>query len=117
MTTKDAAYVAEQSAREAREFVLNSTRHDVAPRLAPAALAIRELVDDGRARDWAAVVAAGHRRSDVTVKTVDGFLRKAISTGCLVKAGSYSRYFDRRSRKWIVSDTRTVRLGDWPRPD
>ena len=108
----DSAYLAERKTADERRYLIRSMDPDVAPRLAPAVRAVHEHLADGRALAWDSVIAVGLRSSDLTLRTVSNTLRKLIAHGFVVREGKYSRAYVRGH--WRVSDTRTVRMGDWP---
>ncbi len=113
-TRTDAELIADRRRRDERRYLLTITDPTVAPRLAAGMQALRaELLDRG-SLGWEAAVATVLRNSDVAVKTADLMLRKLIMGEFLTKSGEYSRTYNRRTKKWIVSDTRAVHLVDWP---
>lgn len=108
--TNDEEFLAERRKVDDREFLINSLDPEKAPRLAPAHLAVRVLLADGRWHAWIEVLAAGVRGGDLAVKTVDNSLRRAVSAGLIERTGEYVAG---RGRKRSV-DTRKLRLIDWP---
>lgn len=106
--TSDEDFIASRRLADARKFLTNALDPSVAPRLAPALIAVRKILADGEWVAWTSVLAEGLRASDITVKTLDTQIRNAVVCGVIEKRGTYVR----RSR----TDTRELRLVDWPEP-
>lgn len=107
----DAEFLAERRRIDGREFLINSLNAEKAPRIAPAARAIRALLAESSGwHRYAEVVAVGVRASDLAVKTVDNLLRTAVFAGLIERRGEYERGF--RGRPAV--DMRAYRLIDWP---
>lgn len=108
--TSDAEIIKERVAHDDRKFLINALDHTKAPRIAPAANAIRSLLADGEWHTIEAVIAEGVRSSDLSVKTIDNLLRRAKNVGIVERSGEFKRAWGGRS----ASDTRKFRLVSWP---
>lgn len=110
----DLELIARRRAEDQRRFLISALNDENAPRLAPAANAMRDLLRGGEWQSWAAVMAAALRGSDLAVKSVDNFLRQLLTAGFVERRGEYERRYNRAARRWQHGDTREVRLIDWP---
>lgn len=110
----DAQLIADRRREDERRYLLSITDPTMAPRLAPGMQALRAELAARGSLSWEAALATVLRNSDMAVKTADGMLRKLILGEFLTKSGEYSRTYNRRSKRWTVSDTRAVHLIDWP---
>lgn len=108
----DGDYVARRTRQSERDYLINATSPERAPRLAPALLALRAQLSDCDATPWTTAVAVALRSSDIAPKTIDNMLRKLIAHGFVVKRGEHTSAV--RNRKRYVTDERTLHLGDWP---
>ncbi len=109
MATTDAELIAERRSADDRRFLTAALLPSNAPRLAPALVAIRNLLLPGEWATWEAILATGLRASDLSVKTIDNMIRKAVTCGVLERRGDYER-----GGRGRTVDTREVRLVDWP---
>lgn len=109
MTTSDEQFLVERRMADERRFLISSMDPDVAPRNYRVMHAIKAAVSAAPA-PYTAVLAAGVRASDVTVKTVDNLIRRLVHHGFLVRSGVYVR----ATRHAVAEDTRSLKLGDWP---
>jgi hypothetical protein len=110
----DAQLIAARRREDERRYLLSVTDPKLAPKLAPGMQALRSRLIEQGSLSWESAVATALRHSDLAVKTVDVMLRKLLMVGFLTKSGEYSRTYNRRTKNWVVTDTRTVRLVDWP---
>jgi hypothetical protein len=109
----DEEFIAQRQARDARRFLEAAVDPDVAPRLSPALIAIRKTLSADGPTAHVTVLAAGVRAGDLAVKTVDNVLRELMRAGMVRRVGSYTRTYDRRSRRYVAHDTRMYFLEDW----
>lgn len=110
----DEELIARRRTEDRRIFLIKALDPEHAPRMAGAIRAVRDALSSAAWRPYSAVLAAGVRASDVAVKTVDNQLRASIAVGMVELRGQYSRWYDRRAKRWVVTDTRELRLIDWP---
>ena len=106
----DSEFVQQKRRADDRTFLINSLDPEKAPRLAPGMRALRQSLAGGGWVRHDAVLAAGLRASDLTVKTVDAQLRRAVTAGMVEKRGEYTRAYRGRP----AEDSRKYRLKDWP---
>jgi hypothetical protein len=116
MTDADRELIEQRRREDARRFLISALDPENAPRLSFGLRAARMTLADGHWHPWAAVVAAGLRASDLAVKTLDTQVRLALHAGLLERRGEYSRTYDRKQRKYVTTDSRELRLIDWPDP-
>ena len=110
----DTELIARRRAEDRRIFLIKALDPANAPRMAGALRAVRDALGVGGWRPYDAVLAAGVRASDITVKTVDNQIRASIAVGMVDRRGEYRRWYDRRAGQWNVTDTRELRVIDWP---
>lgn len=109
----DVDLVAERRREDVRRFLRGACDPQVAPRLAPALLAMLAMLADRRWHPWAEVLAVGLRDTDIAVRTLEARVSQAVGLGWLARRGEWSRTWDRGARKWIISDARELRLIEW----
>lgn len=111
MTSQDDLdLIQERKIQDMRAFLVNALSDENAPRLAPALRAVRTLLLDGRWHHWTAALAAMLRASDVAVKSCESQLYNALKAGVIERRGDTTRNANRS----IATDTREIRLKDWP---
>jgi hypothetical protein len=112
----DTEYLAERRFAEERAYLINTSDPAIAPKLSPAVLALRALLAEAHPRyvPWDSAMAEMVRKSEIAVRTAENLLRKFIAHGFVDRRGEYSRTYAKRTRKWSVTDSRAVRLGEWP---
>ena len=102
--TTDAEYVAERRRLDERTYMIKACDPAVAPLLAPAVLAVRTSLADGRWHAHPTMLAVILHNSDVAVKTADSLLRRACLAGLIERRGEYVRALggrpSRDGREW-----------------
>src|SRR5690349_21667413 len=116
MAENDAEFLSRRRREEFRNYMIKGLDSGVAPRMAFPLQAIRELLSDGAWHSWQSVVAAGVRAGDLQVNTVSNKLYTALTAGLIERRGAYSSRRKRNGSGSVVSDTRELRLIDWPEP-
>lgn len=114
----DDELIAQRRKEDQVNYLINMLDPAKAPRLAVAANALRDrLLADPGWHPLNAAIATMLRVSDVAVKSADGVIRQLVSAGMVERRGEYRRAYSRQSRRWVVSDTREIRLTGWPRSE
>jgi hypothetical protein len=113
----DEEFIAQRRKADERAYLISSADPAIAPRIAPAVLAIRSaLTDAADPLTHAAVLALALRASDLAVSTVDNLIRRFVKHGFIIKHGEFVQPFPRRRGVRGV-DNRAYTLGEWPLTD
>lgn len=110
--TDDEEYLAGRRRVDERTYLVGSLDPEIAPRMAPAAQAMRALLAEARPGEritQAALVARGARSSDLAVRTIENLISRLVRAGFIAQYGASTRP-GRHTR----GDARSYRLVEWP---
>ena len=106
-----------RSMQKRRQFMTESLDEDKAPRMAPALLAVRDLLCDLEWHSHEELINEALAESDLAVDTIKSRICEAVAVGFIDKRGKWTPRRGSWPKKVTPSsDTREYRLVDWPLP-